>query len=126
MRTNRPIVAWVKQNSNEHDDFGIILPTNFLHIPESMNFKKKTTQKECSMAGIMVCTWWSNVCNHAPTAQIILPDYLDLTDYRVRVHVTHKTDGSFTIVLPKRLHTAPTEEIDAWLHKNFNGITDWL
>lgn len=125
MRTNQPIVMWVKQNNADYDDFGIILPTNFMHIPESMNFKNKIN-RETSMAGIMVCTWWSHVCNHAPTANLILPDFLDLTDHRVRAHVTHKTDGSFTIVLPKRLHTATTEEIDAWIQKNFNGITDWL
>ncbi|MBQ8806333.1 MAG: hypothetical protein IJZ68_07770 [Bacteroidaceae bacterium] len=126
MQTNQPIAVWVKQNNEAYDDFGLILPTGFMTIPASMNFKNKT-DKEHSMAGIMVCTWWAHVCKRrAPTSQLIMPEFLDLSDFRVRVHVTHKTDGSFTVVLPKRLHTATNEEIDAWIQENFNGITDWI
>lgn len=126
MRTDQPIAVWVKHNNETLDDFGLILPTGFMTIPASMNFKN-ATDREHSMAGIMVCTWWAHVCKHiAPTSQLIMPDFLDLSEYRVRVHVTHKTDGSFTVVLPKRLHTATNEEIDAWIQENFNGITDWL
>lgn len=120
----KPICISIFPNHTPEDGFSIILPVGFLKIPPSCNANKQ--YGNLSTADILIELWFSHVYKHAGGNNQHMIDNGAYITNKHRIHLTHKTDGSFCVTLPKKLHSANHCEINNWVNKNFNNIIGWI